>query len=56
MSTSPQRPGTEPEIDEQTLRILRERDATFDEDKKSAVDAKEAIAAIRRELQTLKPR
>jgi hypothetical protein len=51
-STTPIRSGTEPEIDEETRRILAERDATFDQDKLTAVDAREAIAEIRRKLKT----
>ena len=53
MTASPARP--EPEIDEETKRILLERAATFEEDEKTAVDAKQALRDIRRALQTPKP-
>jgi hypothetical protein len=50
--------ATRPEdtVDEETKRILKERDATFEEDRKTAIDAREAIASIRRNLQTMTPR
>jgi hypothetical protein len=51
MSVTPIRP--EESVDEETQRILQERDATFDEDKEMAVDAREATANIRRRLKTL---
>ena len=53
MTASPARP--EPEIDEETKRILLERAATFEEDERTAVDAKQALRDIRRTLQTPKP-
>jgi hypothetical protein len=54
MSITPIRP--EKDLDDETKRILEERDATFEEDRKTAVDAREAIANIRRRLKTLQPR
>jgi hypothetical protein len=53
MTASPARP--EPEIDEKTKRILLERTATFEEDEKTAADAKQAIREIRSTLQHVKP-
>ena len=44
------RPESKDEIDEDTRRILAERDATFERDKLTALDAKKAIAAIRKKL------
>jgi hypothetical protein len=55
-STTPIRSGAEPEIDEETRRILAERDATFEQDKQTAVDAREAMAEIRRKLRSAQPR
>jgi hypothetical protein len=40
----------EPELDEETRRILEERLATFDENAKNAVDAKQFLAEARRRL------
>jgi hypothetical protein len=51
MATTPNRPGEQ--LDEGTLRILRERMATFDDDKKEAKPWDEVKARI---LQSLKPR
>lgn len=53
MTASPARP--EPEIDEETKRILLERMADFEENEEAAVDAKQALREIRRAVQTLKP-
>jgi len=50
MSSTPTRPETEPSIDDETRAIIEQRLATFDEDRKTAVDAREALAAIRRSL------
>jgi hypothetical protein len=44
------------ELDPENARILAERDLTFDQDKKTAVDAKQAIAGIRRNLRHAAPR
>ena len=38
------------EIDEETRKILEERDATFEEDAREAVDAHEALKEIRAKL------
>jgi hypothetical protein len=54
VAVAPIRP--EETVDEETKRILLERDATFEKDKETAVDAREAIADIRRRLKTLQPR
>ena len=56
MSTTPSRPGTEPEVSDREKRIIEQRLATFDEDRKTAVDAKEALASIRKSLQDPVPR
>jgi hypothetical protein len=40
----------EPELDEETRRILEERLATLDEDLKQAVDAREFLTEMRRRL------
>ena len=58
MSSSPERSGTQPEqnIDPETENIIRERLVTFDEDVKTAVDAREAIAEIRKSLKHPAPR
>jgi hypothetical protein len=50
MSATPTRPGLREEIDAETSRILAERDGTFDQDKKTTVDARQAIVEIRRNL------
>jgi len=50
MSTSPQRPGAEPEIDPETERIIRARLSTLDEDRKTAVDAKEFLTGLKKKL------
>jgi hypothetical protein len=52
---APIRP-TKPTVDQQTERIILERDATFDKDRKTAVDAREAIAGIRKALKQPTPR
>ena len=39
------RPGTEPELSEAEARITGQRLVTFDEDRKTAVDAKAALAS-----------
>ena len=57
MSTTPIRPAMKSEqIDPETERIIRERLATFDEDKKNAVDAREALTAFKKTLQHPLPR
>ena len=43
-------PDDEPELDEETRRILEERLATFDEDVKDAVDARDFLDELRRRL------
>jgi hypothetical protein len=53
MSTTTTRPSTKPETDAETERIIRERMATFNEDVKTAVDAREALATIRKNLKPL---
>lgn len=55
MNTSPTRPGEPEKVDPETERIIRERLATFDEDVKTAVDAKQVIAEIRKSLKHAKP-
>jgi hypothetical protein len=55
MSTTPTGPRTEPEGDDETRRIIEQRLATFDEDRKTAVDAREALAAMRKNLKQLSP-
>ena len=48
---TPNRPGMRPEeIDPETERVILERLATFDDDAKTAVDAREALVGIRRKL------
>ena len=54
MSVTPIRP--EQPLDEETERILQERDSTFEKDKQTAVDAREAVAKIRRRINTPQPR
>jgi hypothetical protein len=56
MSTTPTRPRIEAPVDEETRRIIEQRLATFDEDCRTAVDAKEALAAIRKNLKDPSPR
>ena len=56
MSTTPIRPVTEPEICGREKRIIEERLARFDEDRKTAVDAKGALASIRKNLTHATPR
>jgi hypothetical protein len=56
MASTPTRPDTKPAVDEETRRVIEQRLATFDEDRKTAVDAKEALAAIRKSLQQPAPR
>ena len=53
MATQPKRPGEE--IDEETRRILEERDATFEHDAREAVDAREALDEIRAKLKQTLP-
>jgi hypothetical protein len=55
MSSVPTRPSTEPEVTEEEKRIILERLATYEEDKKSAVDAREALAEIRSTLKSPAP-
>jgi hypothetical protein len=52
MSNMPRRPAVEPEVTEEEKTIILERLATFEEDRKSAVDADEALAKIRRTLKS----
>jgi hypothetical protein len=52
MSTTPSRPGTEPQVTEEEKELILERLATFEKDRKSAVDAHEALAKIRRTLKS----
>lgn len=47
--------GSNPPEDD-VARILKERDATFERDKKDAQDAKEVLADIRRDLKHPVPR
>jgi methylthioribose-1-phosphate isomerase len=47
---------SEQSIDEETKRILQDRDAKFEDDRKTAVDARQAISDIRRRLEKLQPR
>jgi hypothetical protein len=56
MSTTPTRPGEKPEISEREKRIIEERLATFDEDRKAAVNAREALLQIRKNLRQPVPR
>jgi hypothetical protein len=53
---TPTLPDTTLTVDEETRRIIEERLATFDEDRKTAVDAKKALAAIRLNLKHPAPR
>jgi len=55
MSITPSWSGEKEEIDPETAQILSERDETFDEDRKTAMDAREAMAEIRRKLRTPQP-
>ena len=55
MST-PARPGTEAEIDEESKRILDDRLATLDEDIKTARPAEEVIRELRKKYQPPAPR
>jgi hypothetical protein len=43
MSTTPTRPNEIPPFDEETQRIIEQRLATFDEDRKSEMEALEMI-------------
>jgi hypothetical protein len=54
MSITPARP--ENVVDDETKRILLERDATFEHDRKTAVDARQAMLNSRRNLEKLQPR
>jgi hypothetical protein len=54
MSITP--PHPEKAVDDETKRILLERDATFEQDRKTAVDARQAIMNSRRNLEKLQPR
>jgi hypothetical protein len=56
MSTTPTRPVTNPEIDDETERIIRERLTTFDEDVKTAAPWDEVEVRIRRKLNAPQPR
>ena len=55
-TTNPIRPGEKEELDEETIRILNERDATFEQDKLSAMDARQALKEIRTNLKHAAPR
>jgi len=50
MSSTPPRTGAEPEITEEERAIIRERMTTYEQDKLNTVDAREAIAEMRRDL------
>jgi hypothetical protein len=54
MSITPARP--EKAVNDETKRILLERDATFEQDRKTAVDARPTILNSRRNLEKLQPR
>ena len=56
MSTTPTRPRTEPEVDDETRRIIEQRLATADDE--PTHDPREAIEEIRmrRKLKPLSPR
>lgn len=56
MSTTPTLPGTEPEISPEEEAILRERLKTLGRDERDSVDARQALADIRKALKHLKPR
>jgi hypothetical protein len=57
MATSnPTRPDEKQELDPETERILRERDATFDEQYPKREDAENAMKDIRQHLNNLAPR
>ncbi len=43
-------------VDSETERVLLDRLASFDEDAKTAVDAREALIGIRRNLNRVSPR
>jgi len=53
MALQPKHPETE--IDEETRKILEERDATFGQDAREAVDAREALKEIRAKLKQPMP-
>jgi hypothetical protein len=53
MNIVPVRPEAKPETDD-TEATIRERLATIEQDAKSAVDAREALAAIRKNLNSLR--
>jgi hypothetical protein len=52
---APSRPDETEQIDTETAQILAERDATFEDDRKMAMDAREALAEMRRKLKTPQP-
>jgi hypothetical protein len=52
MSNMPRCPAAEPEVTEEEKKIILERLATYEEDKKSAVDANEALTKILRTLKS----
>lgn len=54
MATQPTRPGTKPEIDDETRRILEERLLTIDADEKESADRKTGREEIRKLRQSLK--
>ncbi len=56
MATTPIPPGTMPEVDPETKRIIEQRLATFDGDVKTATDGREAVARLRQKLQQPKAR
>lgn len=55
MASTPNRPGKESERDEEIRRELAKRDATFEQERETVVDAKKATAALRRKLQHARP-
>ena len=56
MSSQPHRPEPQTKIDPETQAILDERLKTIDQDQRQAMDAREALAEIRRNLKHPAPR
>jgi len=56
VSMTPTRPGEKPEISDREKRIIEQRLATFDDDRTTAVDARQALASIRKKLKHAAPR
>jgi len=56
MISTSSRTGTDSEISDRAKRIIEQRLATFDEDRETAVDAREALASIRESLKHPAPR